>query len=162
MQGCNELIMRAAYMLAIAPLLSGAAWSAVAQETSVTIEDRDLKKIHPVLSSAVISSPSFSDYSNFRCSLIGKKISLSKSITTFFITTDNSCGWGAALGPMWIVESNANGKAMVILNHGGYSLEARPSYSNGMPEIEIRSGSAATYRMNKFHYDGSYYRLTHP
>lgn len=162
MQGYNELIMRAVYALVVVPLLSFAAWPAIAQETSVTIEDRDLKKLQPVISSAVISNPSFSDYSNFRCSLIGKKISLSKSIMTFFVTTENACGWGAALGPMWIVESKANGNAMVILNYGGYSLEARPSYSNGMPEIEIRSGTAATYQMNKFYYDGRYYRLTPP
>ncbi|WP_321921428.1 hypothetical protein [Burkholderia sp. BCC1998] len=102
-----------------------------------TIEDKDLSDVSGKAVSAVSKDTSFSPFKNLGCKLTGKEILLtSLPIRTYFLTTSNACGWGAAVGPIWIVDES-HGK--VILSTGGYAIEVRRRTRNGFRDIDVNS-----------------------
>ncbi|WP_124313959.1 hypothetical protein [Pseudomonas chlororaphis] len=130
---------------------------AMSHPPQATIEDKDLRPLNLAVSGAVTSSSSFQPFSDLGCKLTGKRIFVNTKAATYFITTDNTCGWGAALGPVWLVSSTKL-EWKLILSSGGYSLHAAPPYTNGMPEIEISGGTAGVPLKEIFRYDGRAYR----
>ena len=72
-----------------------------------TIEDIDLIDLPPEISAAIEASTSFDPYKILDCKIHGKPLPLStkKNEPIYFSTTKSACGWGSAVGPIWIVRS---------------------------------------------------------
>lgn len=64
-----------------------------------TIEDRRLEGLPGVVSYQIETRESYSSYSLLHCDVVGVKIlELSGGdYETYFVTTSNSCGWGAGI-----------------------------------------------------------------
>jgi hypothetical protein len=110
--------------------------SSLAYEPAASVESPDLRPVPREIGVFIKSDDSFAEYGKLNCSLKGKRVRVSSnpSASTWFVTTDNGCGWGAALGPIWLVDSLPTGKPSILLATGGDSIEAlrrqRESYSD--------------------------------
>ncbi|MBR8301740.1 hypothetical protein KDW49_13605 [Burkholderia dolosa] len=111
--------------------------NAFSRDRDITIESKDLNSVGQKVVSTVSKDASFEPFKDLGCKLVGKKIPLTSSSTvTYFITTSNACGWGAAVGPIWIVDES---REKVILSTGGYSIEVRQHAKNGFHDIDVNS-----------------------
>ncbi|MGO4580721.1 hypothetical protein AB4Z48_32305 [Cupriavidus sp. 2TAF22] len=135
---------------------------AFSDENDLTIEDADLFPLKNNITARVEIDPSYQAFKALNCRLIGKEISLSISDRSYVITTAESCGWGAALGPIWIVTKRENGQPTLVLNAGGYSISSKSPMFYGMQTIEIKSETAGTQRVANYRYDGRRYQKISP
>lgn len=85
-------------------------------------------------------------------------MSSDRSAKTWFVTTAGACGWGTALGPIWLVQNTASGKASLILSTGGYALSPSKKSHNGMMDVNIVSGTAETSGSAKYIFTGKSYK----
>ncbi|MFX1767438.1 hypothetical protein PWP93_33625 [Paraburkholderia sp. A1RI-2L] len=123
---------------------------------NLTIEDTALSRIDRKANAAIANDPSFSPFKNMGCKLAGTKIPLTPSltVTTYFVTTENACGWGAALGPIWIVDES---REKVILNTGGYAVAVKHRLQNGFMDIDVSSGTAGEVNNVYYYFNGNKY-----
>lgn len=123
-----------------------------------TIEDAALRSINGRIYEVISKDPSFSPFENLGCKLTGRKIPLTPLLTVsvYFVTTSNACGWGAALGPIWLVDESS-GK--MILNAGGYAVEVKRHVRNGFRDVGVSSGTAGGEDSNYYHFNGARYVL---
>lgn len=130
--------------------------NALSEGSRFTIEDAALSRIDKRANTAVTNDPSFSPFKNMGCKLAGAKIPLTPSptVTTYFVTTENSCGWGAALGPIWIVDE---AREKVILSTGGYAVAVQQRLQNGFMDIGVSSGTAGEVNNIYYYFDGRKY-----
>ncbi|WP_372437197.1 hypothetical protein ACCM60_18895 [Pseudomonas chlororaphis subsp. aureofaciens] len=149
--------MKKIQKMAVAAFLISFSMAAMSQPPQATIEGKDLRPVSPDVREAVTKTSSFRPFSQLHCKLIGKKIPITRRESMHFLTTENACGWGAALGPIWLVRSTQRSREL-ILSSGGYSLRASPPYTNWMPEIEISGGTAGVPLKEILRYDGTLYR----
>ena len=120
-----------------------------------TIEDKDLSRVSEKIHSAVSKDASFSPFKSLDCKLTGKEIPLtSPTISTYFVTTSNACGWGAAVGPIWIVDASY-GK--VILSTGGYAVEVHRRTKNGFRDIDVNSEISGELKSVPYSFKGGKY-----
>ncbi|HNC85000.1 MAG TPA: hypothetical protein PK999_18245 [Nitrospira sp.] len=94
------------------------------------------------------------------CKLIGKPVDLKGNGTNtgFVATTADACGWGAALGPIWVVQGATN--PTTVLDHGGYSLTLGKQTQNGFRNIAIAAGTAGWHSESLWKFDGVRYVKT--
>ena len=126
----------------------------------LTIEDSQLAPVLSDIAAAVKRDP---DYSS-TCKLKGKQIlpSVSQTLLTYFVTTADACGWGAALGPIWIVSVADNGHAGVALSAGGYSVKVTGDLQNGFHNLVVGAETAGSKSADEYAYDGKVYRKKEP
>lgn len=132
---------------------------AIAGEISYTVEDKGLVTQNTKLTQAIIGHKSFVVYKSLGCRLIGEAIDLSYTNRVFLFTTKDACGWGSALGPIWIVLAKKNSDGKVVLDAGGYSVVGKSNYSHGMRDLEIRSGTAGFVEVKRYSFDGMRYKV---
>ena len=131
-------------------------------EPVASIESTDLGPVPQDVNSAIAADSSFSAFQTLQCKIKGKTVALSSdsSAKTWFVTTAGACGWGAALGPIWLVQNTASGKASLILSTGGYALSPSKKSHNGMMDVNIVSGTAETSGSAKYIFAGRSYKPT--
>lgn len=144
----------------IAALFWGA--TATAKWGYRTVEDKELSGRRPDLAQAITNHKSFSVYKSLGCRLIGGRIDLDDKGKTFLFTTEDACGWGAALGPIWIVHVGNDHVGRMVLDAGGYSVAGKSSFSHGMRDLEIRWGNAGFIAAQCYRFDGVRYRSVGP
>ncbi|WP_155641871.1 hypothetical protein [Burkholderia cepacia] len=132
--------------------------TATAGEVYRTVENKELTGRSPDLTQAIISHRSFSVYKSLGCRLIGERIDLDGRGKVFLFTTEDACGWGSALGPIWIVRVGNDHVGKAVLDAGGYSVVGKSGFSRGMRNIEVRSGNAAFIATQSYRFDGVRYR----
>lgn len=133
-----------------------------AREVYHTVEDDGMTNQNHDLMREVAAHRSFSVYKSLGCRLIGEPINLDDKGKAFLFTTKDACGWGTALGPMWIVHSRNGHAGKVVLDAGGYSVEGKSSVSHGMRDVEIRWGNAGFIAAQSYRFDGVRYRSVGP
>ena len=146
------------------PLVIGmSAWFFLCSQASaltITIEDQGLSALPPEVRATVQVDKSFAPFRDLSCKLTGEKVALAagEQVTTYFVTTKGACGWGAALGPIWLVRVSGD-TASVLFRTGGYSVEALNDVKNGMHDVKIGQGSAASTTLPSiYEYDGQEYK----
>lgn len=137
------------------------ATAAQCAEPAAAIDSKDLGPVPQEISSAITADPSFSAFQTLRCKINGKELALSSdsSNKTWVATTANGCGWGAAMGPIWLAQDVATDKASVILSTGGYVIFTSKQLHNGMLDIFIVSGTAELNESKKYVFSDKAYRL---
>lgn len=138
-------------------LLLALIYTGIAQSEDFAIEDPKLGAA-PVAIESVIRAIGGSDFKN--CKLIGKSINLDgkSNLSGYAGTTADGCNWGAALGPIWVVQISPN--PTVVLSHGGYSLTLGKQTQHGLRHIAISSGTARQYTESLWKFDGQMYVKT--
>lgn len=122
--------------------------------TDFVIEDEKLTALPKPIETAIRSTKNFEYVS---CRLIGKPVDLQGqgANSGFIATTDDACGWGAALGPIWIIRAGA--QPVVILEHGGYSLTLGNQLQNGLRNVAIAAATAGWSSESLWKFDGARY-----
>jgi hypothetical protein len=77
----------------------------------------------------------------------------------WIVTTTNTCLWGAAVGPIWVVRRQ-DGSSTLVLANGGYQATVGQAKRNGLRQISIEAASAGWERAAMFDFDGSKYVAT--
>ena len=145
-----KLLMRLAiFLFCFAPVIASA--------DDFFIEDPLLKSLPTAAETAIRSGKGFAFGS---CKLIGKPVDLTGSGTNtgYVATTAEACGWGAALGPIWVVRGGVNPSP--VLDHGGYSLTLGKQTQNGFRNIAISAGTAGWHSESLWKFDGVRYVKT--
>jgi len=126
---------------------------------AVTVEDEGLHKLSDAISLVVSNDKSFDSFKGNSCEIIGEKIDLTdtRAVTTYFLTTANACGWGAALGPIWLVRSSGRDNS-IVLSAGGYSVSVMSVAKYGMRDIRIGGATAGHPVASVYGFNGSVYR----
>ncbi|WP_175777330.1 hypothetical protein [Burkholderia anthina] len=130
--------------------------SAFSKGVAVTIEDADLRSSNESISAVVKKNPSFSPFETLKCKITGKEISLATSSDghTYFATTADACGWGGALGPIWLVDQS---QGTVILSTGGYAVKVKQRVRHGFHDVDVSSGTAGETMSGSYFFDGKKY-----
>lgn len=69
------------------------------------------------------------------CSFLSQPIAAPHSKSTFlFVTTKNACGWGAAAGPIYIVEQKAGATFSLLQSLGGHTVKIKTGLQ-GAPAV---------------------------
>jgi hypothetical protein len=125
---------------------------------SYTIEDGKLASVKNDIYMAVSSEESYKEFNKLGCSLEAEKINLSpeRTLDGYLVTTSNACGWGSALGPIWIV-AEIDGRLRSVLSVGGYSISILSRVNKGMHDISVNMGTGAVNSSRKYTFDGSMY-----
>jgi hypothetical protein len=136
--------------------------AAYAAELIAAIESRDLGSVSEELNGALSTDTSFRALIPLHCVTQGKQVTLSTADTKtiWFVTTANACGWGAALGPIWLVQVDSSGKPSLILSSGGYSLYASKKIHHGLSDVVIDSGTAGEGSSKRYVFNGQRYKLS--
>lgn len=116
-----------------------------------TIEDKDLSPVSSAVEKAIRSHAQGREYAD--CQFEGAPLHPPNEIDKeVFVTTSNVCNWGAAQGPILILNEK-NGAFVVLLHTVGHSVEA---YSvNGLQHHALRVfgvHSITEYRFDAGHY----------
>jgi hypothetical protein len=130
--------------------------AALAVARDFTIEDEILAALPPSVEAAIRAEDS-TDFVS--CRLIGKPIGLSGegTLSGYVATTANACGWGASLGPIWIVRVTKTA-AQLVLSDRGYSLTLGKGKQNGLRHVAISGGTAGWYAETLWKYNGTAYK----
>jgi hypothetical protein len=115
-----------------------------------SIEDEDLSKAIASNVDLIQMDKSFLPFKDLNCSLVEKNIALAeeRGVATYLVTTAGGCGWGASMGPIWIIRKNLNEGSIVIYT-GGYSVEFSPKTRHGMHDLSVYSDRLSVmYKFN--------------
>jgi hypothetical protein len=128
-------------------------------EPIASIESSELDSVPPAVRSAIESDVSFNTFKILHCEIEGKIVPLSSdgTVSTWFVTTSDACGWGAALGPIWIVADRLVGNPLLLLTSGGYALSIVGKSHNGFASIAIYTGNAEGHTRNLYFFNGKKY-----
>jgi hypothetical protein len=132
---------------------------AYAAQRAVSVESPQLGPVPQTVRSIIVTDVSFNIFETLHCQILGKKIPLSSdnSISTWFVTTSNACGWGAAVGPIWVVADRPAGNPSILLATGGYSLSITRKSRRAFASIAVNSGTAEENIRNRYFFDGKKY-----
>lgn len=135
------------------------AFCAGSRASALTIEDDAIAEVGNNISSVVYGDRSYIPFKDYSCKIVGEKIPLSATptATTYFLTTANACGWGAALGPIWLVRTEG-GATSVVLSSGGYSIDVLKEAKHAMHNVRIRSATTARSASVIYEFDGLAYK----
>lgn len=131
----------------------------VAAGGEFTIEDKDLKPLEGEIDKAVLGHKSFIPLKSISCHLVGKsaKLSNNREYPGYFVTTADACGWGAALGPIWLVLKTEK-ENKVVLNTGGYVLNVTDLINSGMYNVTVSNGTANGDKLVVYKFNGVKYK----
>lgn len=88
-----------------------------------TIEDGSLVSIDSKVEAPVLKSSTFSVFRDLKCKIVGAKVAGLGQKQIFFMTTGNACGWGANIGPVWLVLKNGASYKLALSTSGyGFSI----------------------------------------
>ena len=92
------------------------------------------------------------------CTFIGSPIDLDGDgdATDFFVTTADACGWGAALGPIWIVRSSGRSYSLA-LSDVGYGATLQAQKTKGFVNITIWAATAGWESTTPWVFNGRKY-----
>lgn len=146
--------------LVLALLIAACATCLVyAVEPVASVESLELGPIPEAIRLAIESDASFNVFETLHCKMKGKTIplSLGNSIPTWFVTTSDACGWGAAVGPIWLVKSPSASNTSLLLATGGNSLSISKKSNKGFAGVVIISGTAEENVRNRYFFNGKKY-----
>lgn len=111
-----------------------------------SIEERDLRFVDASVNAVVRADASFKNFLDLKCELVGKKITISgdESDSSWFVTTKHGCGWGAALGPIWVLQGKFESRPKLILSTGGNAFYIVKSTHEMHHDVEIKSSTAGS------------------
>lgn len=136
----------------------GASWAA-SPVSALTIEDDGIAAVSNQINSVIYNDESFVPYEHYSCKIVGEEILLSETQTmrTYFVTTADACGWGAALGPIWLVRI-AGGEPSLVLSTGGYSISILKDVKRMMHSVKIESATSARSSSIIYEFNGLVYK----
>jgi hypothetical protein len=129
--------------------------AATSRAADLVIED----KLQSLPSMAVAVLKASADGSNFKsCKFVGTQVDLDGDgkKTDWAVTTDDACGWGAALGPIWLLRARGHGFELV-LSAGGYDLTLGVNTQSGLRHVAIASATASHSEKSLWKFDGAKY-----
>ena len=131
-----------------------AAFPVFAVADDFNIEEEKLVALPKPIEAAIRSTKGFEFGA---CKLIGRTVDLANQGTNsgFVATTAGACGWGAAVGPIWVVRDGT--KPATVLAHGGYSLTLGIQIKNSLRIIAISACTAGWYMESLWKFDGERY-----
>lgn len=140
--------------LGVSGMLAACAQASVA----ATVEDGTLAPLPARVVSTLRADDTFVPFRNLACKLVGvsQPLSTNATVATYFVTTADACGWGAAAGPVWLVR-DAGGTASIVLSISGYSIDALSDVAHGMHSVKVGGGTAEGSAFVTYRYDGSRY-----
>ncbi len=122
------------------------------------IEENDLRPI-PAAADTAIRQGEGNAYNVEACQFKGKSVDLDGDgrATDLVVTTENACGWGAGLGPIWVVRGTKDTYSMV-LSDGGYRLTIEKRKTKGLRDVVVREEAIDHSVKRVWRYDGRKYR----
>jgi hypothetical protein len=147
--------MRAITFAIVAIFLARAAYGAA---PAISIEDHRLHAVPAGIAAIVIKDQSFDAFKQLGCKTAGTEVALHErsASTAWFITTANECGWGAALGSIWIV-GGIGPQNSVLLATNGYAVIAAGEFHHDMADLTIAAGTARADESRAYIFDGRVY-----
>ncbi|QAU24629.1 hypothetical protein EO087_12030 [Dyella sp. M7H15-1] len=132
---------------------------AYCKEPSTSIEDKNLRVVPTDVDSAVVNDKSFATFKQLNCKTrdVEVVLSISDLNKTWFVTTADGCGWGAALAPIWIIAQTNSQRISLLLSTGGYALIPSNIFHNGMADIVISAGTSGESESKAYIFDGKLY-----
>ncbi|WP_447754236.1 hypothetical protein [Pseudomonas nicosulfuronedens] len=118
------------------------------------IEDTSLGDVSLEVYNSIIKDSSFSRFKEMDCKVIGRSISKVGSGVLVFATTESACGWGASIGPIWLILTE-DGKSKLVLSSGGYGVSAAKICNADRVVISSSLGGRAVFK--RFLYHGGKY-----
>jgi hypothetical protein len=102
---------------------------------SYSIEDEALRDAPQGLAEVIKKgNPDDADWLQ-DCSFLSQPIAAPHSKSTFlFVTTKNACGWGAAAGPIYIVEQKTGVTFSLLQSLGGHTVKIKTGLQ-GSPAV---------------------------
>lgn len=130
--------------------------AATASAKDLTIEDDSLSAVPQDVIKVVKRGEK--DREINACTFIGEPIDLDgdNNATDFFVTTADACGWGAALGPIWIVRSSGRSYSLV-LSGVGYGASLQTQKTKGLANITIWAATAGWESSTPWVFNGRKY-----
>jgi|APFre7841882630_1041343.scaffolds.fasta_scaffold00480_5 hypothetical protein len=125
-----------------------------------TIEDDDLSAV-PGNAEVVIRSSEVKDDDLQNCELVGKAVDLDGHGQTIdlIVTMRDAAGWGAALGPIWVLRGDGD-SFVIVLSDGGYSVTIGKAKHKGLYDITISAETAGWSRQSIWEFNGKRYKKT--
>jgi len=120
------------------------------------IEDESLTSVDKSIEEIIKNSSLFKENYKKCDVIIGKSLKLSEGKFSTIVATTDGCGWGAAVGPIWIVKKDV--KAELILSASGYSLKVDKSNHKGFYDIQTLISTSAGSNAINWRYDGLKYK----
>jgi hypothetical protein len=133
--------MKTLFLLLIVTFASCLAYGV---EPIASIESSELESIPLIVRSTIEADASFNIFRSLHCKIHGMIIPLSSknAVSTWFVTTSDACGWGTALGPIWLVADRSGVNSSLLLATGGYSLSISGNPRRDFASITINTGTA--------------------
>ena len=124
---------------------------------SFYLEDERNEPIPPA-AREVILREARNPYLN-ECELVGRFADLGAvgRAEDLIVSTADDCGWGNAMGPMWVLRKEGT-TYRVLLFDSGYELSFLPHRSKGLPDIKVSASAAAWYEERRWRYGGKRYK----
>lgn len=136
-------------------LVLGPAWGA-----DFYVEDPLLRPVPAMVAEVIAATPDGpgQNAGGKPCSLVGKPVSLREAggARDWLVTTAGSCGWGAALGPVWALREGPQGYE-IVLAYGAYDMTIGRDSQNGMHHLATGTGTAARIEEQLWKFDGRRY-----
>lgn len=125
-----------------------------ARADNSAIEDASLRDVSLGVYNSIAKDSSFSKFKEIDCKVIGRSIGKVGSDLLVFATTEDACGWGANIGPIWLVLTGG-GKDRLVLSSGGYGISAAKICKADRVVISSSLGGRAI--LKRFLYRGDKY-----
>jgi hypothetical protein len=125
-----------------------------------TIEDDDLSAV-PGNAEVVIRRAEAKDDDLQKCELVGKAVDLDGhgQARDLIVTIRDAAGWGAALGPIWVLRGDGD-SFVIVLSEGGYSVSIGNAKHKGLYDITISAETAGWSRQSIWKFNGKRYNKT--
>ncbi len=122
-----------------------------------SIEDEDLVSIPSAARVAILASEADPFWDN--CNYVGKPVDLRLNghADEWVVTTANACGWGNAMGPIWLLDKKS-ATYRVLLNDVGYSLSLSDHQYKGLPDIKVVGATAGWYEERRWNHTKNKYK----
>ena len=122
-----------------------------------TIEDDDLSAV-PLTAEVVIRHAEAKDNDLQKSEFVGKAVDLDGDgqATDLIVTMRDAKGWGAALGPIWVL-LNYGDSFVIVLSEGGHSVTIGTAKHKGLYDLTISAESAGWSRQSIWRFDGKGY-----
>lgn len=93
------------------------------------------------------------------CNFKGKVVNIADSdkASDYIVTTAQACGWGAAVGPIWIVVK-IGGSYKVVLQTTAYDTEIRKDKDHGLHQLVTTSATAGHASYTRWVFTGKNYK----
>ena len=126
---------------------------------TITVDSIQMKAPNNV-ASIVRADPEFTNL-RMPCGLVAHPVQLivNSKIQGYIVTTENGCGWGTNVAPLWLVAPISN-QQTVVLSAGGYAVDIQADAINGAYSIKVFWATSNDSYEAQYVFNGNHYIIS--